>query len=233
MAGVGQEYIGRVLREVKFTPDHDEIKRELAEHIEDLLEFGPEMSVEEAKNYVLENMGDPSEVGKALNKEHHEGWGWAWLATRFVLMCLVLTIGLPFIWNFCYGAYLAVQGVVEGYPKVRRLEVVETIDINKKVTLDYTTVYFDELVLFENDTYALRYWNYGKGGESVMGFSLEPWIYTDKGERIKGRYDSDYRGWYVQNQIVLDEIEDDIEKIVIDYEYYGRVIYVKIPLNRR
>lgn len=89
-------YCRAVCAQVRFKPDHAAITEELFGHILDrrdaLMEQG--LSRQEAEARAVAAMGDPEEVGKALNKEHSWllGWFQVWFHRLFSvgLVCLVL-----------------------------------------------------------------------------------------------------------------------------------------------
>ena len=78
-----EEYMERVLQRVRFRFDRPSIRRELLAHLEDKALWlrqqgcGPE----EASHRALQEMGDPEETGRALNKTHNPVLGWIWLVT--------------------------------------------------------------------------------------------------------------------------------------------------------
>lgn len=82
-----------VLREVRFRPDHPAIWRELTAHLEDgcadLERLGYDRALAEQRT--LQAMGDPAEVGRALDRAHKPWLGWLWKATRILLLVLGLT----------------------------------------------------------------------------------------------------------------------------------------------
>lgn len=74
------EFIARVLKEVRFRPDHKSIRQELAAHIEDRADWfcGQGMSQEEAEAKAVLAMGEPSDIGRELNRVHKPVLGWLW-----------------------------------------------------------------------------------------------------------------------------------------------------------
>lgn len=73
---------------IRFKPDRELVKQELQWHIEDKMEAlaDSEKTLGQKRGAVLEAMGDPHEVGKALAKEHKPWLGWLWLASRRILI---------------------------------------------------------------------------------------------------------------------------------------------------
>ena len=85
------DYIKDVLNHVSFVFEHKSIKRELMSHLIDLQDEYGEQGIEESEciKRVLEDMGDPVEVGKGLNQIHHPIIGWLWMMSRIAVFVLV------------------------------------------------------------------------------------------------------------------------------------------------
>ena len=90
------EWCDQVIGQIRFWIDHNKIRAELEDHIEDRcaaleeLNYPPELAAERT----LAAMGDPVEVGRALDKEHSPWMGWLWVASVSVLavLCIMLTV---------------------------------------------------------------------------------------------------------------------------------------------
>ena len=87
---------------VRFSPDHASITTELTAHLEDhrdaLLELRPGLTPEEAEEAAVQAMGDPEELGRALNESHSTLLGWFQIWFRRVvwtLAALILLFALP------------------------------------------------------------------------------------------------------------------------------------------
>lgn len=101
-----------VLQQVRFWPDHPAIQKELAAHLDDgkadLLRLGYDQDLAEER--VLKGMGDPVEIGLALDRAHQPWLGWLWQVSRWMaVLALVWTLwavwrndGLPDV-----GAWIA------------------------------------------------------------------------------------------------------------------------------
>lgn len=98
-----------VLRQVRFTPDHGEIAKELYAHYEDsVLDFeriGYEESL--ARERALAAMGDAAEVGQGLDRAHKFWLGWLFEATKWMMtaLCLILAVTVVKDWIFAEGWY--------------------------------------------------------------------------------------------------------------------------------
>ncbi len=91
-------YCRAVCAQVRFKPDHAAITEELSGHILDrrdaLMEQG--LSQQEAEARAVAAMGDPEEVGKALNKEHSWllGWVQVWLHWSMIALAVLIVLYL-------------------------------------------------------------------------------------------------------------------------------------------
>lgn len=79
-------YIDLVCSQIKFKEIHKNIKEELVDHLSNLVEENMEkgLSLEEAINMGIKQMGDPYAVGQDLNKIHKPKPEWSILALTFV-----------------------------------------------------------------------------------------------------------------------------------------------------
>lgn len=96
-----------VLQQVRFWPDHQAIQGELVAHLEDgradLLRLGYDRDLAEER--VLQGMGDPVEIGRALDRAHQPWLGWLWqvsrllaaLALAWALLAVLSNGGLPHV----------------------------------------------------------------------------------------------------------------------------------------
>lgn len=94
-----ETWIAEVLYCVRFLPDRKAIRQELEahyeDHVRDLERLGYDHQL--ARKRALGTMGDPVEVGQALDRVHKPWLGWLWLASKGILMlsCFLLLWTLP------------------------------------------------------------------------------------------------------------------------------------------
>ena len=81
-----EKYIQKVIHEIHFSYDHKTIKKELMNHINDL-ETGLTDGLL-TDDQVKKEMGDPVELGKALNQIHKPILGYLWLISKLQLFAL-------------------------------------------------------------------------------------------------------------------------------------------------
>ena len=115
-----------VTRQVRFRPDRGAIQRELTahyqDHVRDLERVGYDWKLAEQR--ALAAMGDPEEIGRALDRVHKPWLGWLWIASRAVLALTVVAclLSLPGTGSFFHmmkntlfppedpGGYQAIAG---------------------------------------------------------------------------------------------------------------------------
>lgn len=89
------KYIQKVINEIRFSYDHKAIQKELMNHMNDLETELPSGLLTQEK--VIKEMGDPIEIGKALNRIHNPILGYLWLISKYlVLMVFVYFLGILF-----------------------------------------------------------------------------------------------------------------------------------------
>jgi len=226
------KYTEDVLKFVRFKYDHIDIRNELNEHIEDMLEFAPEMSEEETENYIRDNMGNAEELGKELDKEHKPLLGWIWRISR-ILAILVFLINIPTFINFALVSAHTVFDVVQGYesfnPNEERTHTVET---KIKGQIDDVHIYVDRIDKFEDGTVTVNYKTIHNpfGKSQGWTFGLGNCYFDEYGNKYfgGGGAGGSFISHHVDN---LNEFPDDARLLIIDYDYHGREFYAEIPLE--
>ncbi|HET6785109.1 MAG TPA: hypothetical protein VFH18_03730 [Erysipelotrichaceae bacterium] len=177
MSSVSNSYIKQVLKHVKFIVDHRSIKRELRSHINDLIEEHnwQSLSNDEINNHIMEEMGNPDDIGKELNKIHHPIIGYVWVITRaifIVILCLSLyNVYQSFILTSQNNQMksdenLDIKSILNaiGYTNGEDISNVKyrDWDIREVVEIDNTTIVFERVLLLDNDNLVLLYRTNGK-----------------------------------------------------------------------
>jgi len=87
-------WLRTAVHEIRFAPDREAVRQELQGHIEDkvadLLRIFPGMTLQEAEERALSQMGDPEEIGKELGRIHKPWWGYLWIASKVVLTASII-----------------------------------------------------------------------------------------------------------------------------------------------
>ena len=109
-----KEFLNSVCEQIKYKPITEEISDELQNHIEEQKEYYIEkgMNEKEAEAKSINQMGNPEEIGKKLNKIHKPKLDWILL----ILIGIVISFGIlvTFIRNnnydlIEYGTKISIQ----------------------------------------------------------------------------------------------------------------------------
>ncbi len=102
---MGEDFLRTVLKHLPRATSKEmrEIERELRDHMEDAAElweragYSPEAAAAEA----VKAMGDPAEIGDALNEQLSPFW--LWLKRLSQAVCVIAAVGVVFnlLWRFC------------------------------------------------------------------------------------------------------------------------------------
>ena len=96
-----QVWCQTVTDRVRFKPDRyyiaEELKAHYQDHVKDLMRLG--YDVELAEERALGAMGDPVEIGLAMDRAHKPWLGWLWTVSRW----LVLALFLVFLYTLYYN----------------------------------------------------------------------------------------------------------------------------------
>ena len=95
----GEEFIAAVCEKVRFKPAREKIAEELRAHLEDRAAMLEERGFPpgDAAARAAASMGDPAEIGAALDKEHSPFWGWANRVSCVLLGLVILVLLLMWI----------------------------------------------------------------------------------------------------------------------------------------
>lgn len=166
------EFLSIVRKQIRFVFDRDEIENELKQHladsIEDLMEEG--LSCEEAEYLAVEQMGNPVEVGKLLNKEHNPLLGYLWAASKLLLACLIC----PAVLHVGITGFFLLKTITPMTLK----DSVETYYVGIDMELPTHKVKLDKICLSKSGRYSLtfRAWaklRYSRAGVSIRLFTLK------------------------------------------------------------
>ena len=235
------DYLDSMLRHVKFTPDRKRIRLEFEEHMEDMFDdyVSDGMSEDEAKNSVLENIGDAHDVGKLMNAAHNALIGWIWQGLKVCLAIAVLSGLLP-IYSLATKFFVCVPNLIFGYHEQEDMPEVEwRIDLDETIEFDCHKLKFDELLKRQDGTMELRYRDIKNPLDRAYaydtGFNLRFYMFTnenaespeDAGGWGNGGY-IDYRNLYLYG------FPENSGKMIIEYKdenlYKGRHFRIEVDL---
>lgn len=140
-----ENWCDEVIGEVRCWMDHNRIRAELEEHIEDRcmaleeLNYPPELAAERT----LAAMGDPVTVGRALDREHPLWIGWLWLASMVavLLMCIVVLVEVQISAGTLGRFWERIVETVSPTPyEELAVALDETFDYKSEYDMDYTCI---------------------------------------------------------------------------------------------
>lgn len=224
------EYTNRLISHVKFKFDHPEICREYLEHMEDMYEFyvGRGMDPDLAKSAVLEDMGDPDELGRVLNQIHNPVLGWIWRLSRWLVVLLAVVLIYVHGWNTYDGLHLNKTW------SRQTAGLAYTVDVDEKRVLDYRTVYFDRLEVYEDGTALLHYTEWIRLVNPMEAGHLHWYEAAFTGETGIDYNDVQFstgrRGW-IRRHVLEFKVTGDIGTVLkIDYDWNQCQFILEIPL---
>lgn len=143
-----RKYFDAVLREVKFSWDHDEIRQELEGHILDQCEYLEMKGItgDDAEAEALKRMGSPKKLGQMLNQAHNPWIGRLWLLTNVLLVA----VGVCYLFNMWTIRELENDNLPFGWTPAENSSV---IAMNKEDEVFHVTC--DEVMNLE--TYQIRF----------------------------------------------------------------------------
>lgn len=227
------DFSNEVVKHVKFKFDRDDIKQELNDHMEDMLdEFMSEnIEKETAEKMVIDCMGNPDEIGEELNKEHNPVIGWIWAVSRVIAIILIILSILPVL----DVGIMTVLSVFSGYSTDRsKDEIVYEIKPDDKFLIDDTYVKIDEVILYNDNDVEIRYktWNRPFSRSIIWSFDIGIKCVTDDlNTRYTASSGSSSGGIVSKHVMTIENFNTKAKKLIINYDYNGRKIYSEIPLN--
>ena len=154
------EFVSLVVRQVRFSPDRKDIKRELTAHLEDACDarMAAGQSELDASREAVASMGNPVEIGRELNRAHNAVIGWTWLISKWVFIIGVIILGLS-------GTLFLLPAVLFGsaapnYTSLDRFysvgEPVCIVDVDESRELGHRTVTLDEVLIYDGGYVEIR-----------------------------------------------------------------------------
>lgn len=229
------DFIDKVLGHVKFSYDHENIRQELQEHIEDMMDdlCGNGISEAEAVSLAVINMGNPDDIGKELNKVHNPVLGFVWFISRKIAAVIIAILLVEAVSD----GYSFIRSLVDGYGVTQsKGEVVYSVKSGYETMLDDMHIKIDEVVYYDDETMEVRYitWKSPFATSIDWTFNLSTnCFYDEKGNNYFSSGGGSGPGPIFKHQMFLEDFPKTAEKLIIDYDYNGRVIYCEIPLKGR
>ncbi len=164
-----ENFLQEVVRQINFPFDRKSIYKELSGHIEEAKEeyLDQHLDADEASRCALDDMGDPAEIGKSLNKVHRPIWGWLWMISKYTMILLLVSVGFQSMTTLYKNVEasrkrepytMPVENLFVDYTD--ELEVEDFVFdemLAESVELGNHTIFFERITLHKNGTMLLIY----------------------------------------------------------------------------
>ena len=224
------------------------ITKELTAHLQDhaavLMARG--LSPREARLQAVAAMGDPDEVGRALNRVHSPRWGLAFTAFRLLILCLAYMIfqstfpglDLDTLRSCFYGSTVE---RVQGEQKSGFLTHISCIPLDEWRQLDSLSIHYSNAYLTLQTATAdgpdpvywllleASFWQRDPFRQAIDPFTgitsfsdiPLPTVFSDD---LGNRYDSPFT-------YMLPGVDPRASEVYLDYDLFGRHYRLTIPLD--
>ena len=217
------EFLEKVKKKVLYVYDRQEIVYELSAHIDDSARELVEekgLSYDEAVEIAINQMGNPNDIGKQLNKEHNPFIGYLLLLSKvFIILNIIpiIFLGISFVQDIYYSIFSTTT---------RGGEVV--LDVNQKIVMPTHDVWIKN-VCVKDGTYYVTYrsrqnFQYSRSSAWIREFE----IFDDYGVNIHGSaneysgllVDSGFREFHMPENKVIHLNFVDKQILTIDLTEY-------------
>jgi len=238
------EFISSVTKQIRFPFDRKVIALELEDHLLELESYYFETTQDKdlAKSKAILEMGDPIEIGKALNQVHKPLWGWVWFISKVIcifLLCIIGWMSLQKVWDTFQSAreFESVGlGPIGILPQDYYLSTLGDNPANvyllaryssseHRLNLDRDVIQFDDVCLYSDGTMIILYQDikpidpFGLGSEDYPLQLLSSLILPD-GRKLNFRQD-----WpdipHLGHILVVYDFPIGIESFSLKYEGYS------------
>lgn len=223
------KFINEVISFIKFPFDREDIKKELQNHMLDKMEDFKSRGIDSitAEELTIKSMGDPREIGLALNKEHNFILGWLYKITNgLVILFLVITV-------FSTGTSLLMT-VFSRNPnnRIPKENIVYNIEVDEKVKIDDRVIKFKNIIYEKNGDLSIVYENYDSRLFG-MGWSLGHIgiIKDNLGNEYFAGSGSSSGGIITRGVRTISNFPSNADTLIIEYDWYNRYYKVEVPLK--
>jgi len=168
-SSASNDFVRIVTDQIRFPLDRKIIAIELEDHIHELESFYIEelKDPSEAHDIAIQEMGDPVEIGKELNKVHKPIWGWLWLISKSLcigLAVVVIFMSLQKVWTAVLAAQIhpiptatATEILSVLKPEAQQNDLIFDLTKRQRVLINGDTVLFDRVILTSDGTLIILY----------------------------------------------------------------------------
>jgi len=219
------DFLNEVCSHIKYKKAHKYIKEELKNHIEDRIKDYIDQGYDEesAISKAIENMGNPTDLGKELNKQHKPYLGWALYTVNTAIV--ILSVLIVFMIGFqIYSTFAPLKD------SPKKQDIAYSIKVNKKNKIDARTVTIEKLVVDKKGIVYIYYHDFNRPFSNVN--AMNPFdVYDDKGNLYSPEYINESNFLGSRYMIKLDNLNSNASKIILDYDYFNRKMSFEIPVK--
>ena len=225
------KFIDEVISYIKFPFDREDIKKELEDHIHDKIDYyfnTRGIDAITAEELTLRDMGNPKEIGIALNKEHNFILGWIYKITNALVIIFLSLAVLSF-------SVSTLSTILTGNPKndIPKENIVYNIEVNEKVKIDDRVIKFKN-VIYEKDGDMNIVYEYYDTKLFGLGWSLGDigTVKDNLGNEYFERGGSSYSGEVIIKGVIrIRDFANEADTLIIEYDMYNRYYKVEVPLK--
>lgn len=223
------EFIKEVISHIKFPFDRDDIEEELKSHIQDKFEYyyNEGIDQETAEELTLKDMGNPTEIGIALNKEHNPTLGWIYAITN-----VIVTINLVFMAISLIMTPLGLIFSKSPGSDIPKDNIAYNIKVDEKVRIDDKVIKFKKLIYEKNGDMNIVYEYYDTKLLS-RGWSLASigTVRDNLGNDYFAGSSSSSGGIITKEMSTVSNFSKEADTLIIEYDQYNRYYKVEVPLK--
>ncbi len=221
-----EEFLGKVLHQIRFPFDRASIRSELSDHISERVDHYLELGYdqEDAEQAAVSDMGDPTQIGIELNKEHSPLLGWLWKASGLLLgtvIVLNVLFVVPLIGMSLFSHYTA--NTIES-------EIVYEVSVDETVRLDDRVIHFSKVIFDTGGNLHIFYQHYDVRFRSGWSFGNIGTITDNLGNTYRGGGKGEDGGLLRRGHRVVSGFSPEANMLFVKYDHYNRKYEVTVPL---
>jgi hypothetical protein len=226
-----REYCDRVTAVLRrLTPEERaaaraELEDHIEDHMEDLLALGYDEALAEERTMAA--MGDPEEVGRALDRQYPLRW--LLLGRAAVVLTVALCVQVLLGFGVLGMLFDSVAARIHPDENTRLAQVTasERLDIRIPVGDDILRVYRISTDLREVEVSVCAY-DRIPGGIVAEALVDDTYVKNERGE--SGSHSSGRGNWWVEYKRLYTEVEPGDTHVTLEYERFGETVLLELPL---
>lgn len=241
-----ENFLQEVVRQINFPFDRKSIYKELSGHIEEAKQeyLDQHLDADEASRCALDDMGDPEEIGKSLNKVHRPIWGWLWILSKYTMILLLVSVGFQSM-TMLYKNVEASRKLEPYTMPVENLFVDYTDELEaedfvfdemlgKSVELGNHTIIFERITLHKNGTMLLIYQEvipFRPFGLQSSKHPINLFLTISSNQHDLSPVQGGMNGIDGYSIIILKDVPSECRKFILEYNGYNEAFELVIDVG--